>query len=283
MKLKAYLLAADPNWIEASVLSYYGIVEEIIVSYDRNGVGWSGKPIPVEECLRRLKAIDLDHKMVFMEGDYCLPGMTPMQNDTHQRQSALDAIGRTADWILELDTDEILPKGSRFLTYLAEIPDDIMVVEWPMRVFFQQLPSGRFLEVTDYFGRQSSEYPGPVATRPGVRLNSARVCSDVPKWRVDISKVRRDPLSGAYYRPDAVIPREEAILHFSWIRSDEDIRNKINGWSHSADFKTTDYYGKYWSKASWKWPFIWNFHPLTPKRWQALRPSNIHFRDFSNG
>jgi hypothetical protein len=282
MKLKAYILAADPNWIEESVLSYYGIVQEIIVSFDGNGIGWSGKPIPVKECLRRLRAIDRDHKMKFMEGNYSLPSLTPMQNDTHQRQSAIDAIGNTADWILELDTDEILPKGSRFLSHLACVPDDITVVEWPMRVFFQKLPSGRFLEVTDYLGRQCSEYPGPIATRPGVKLDSARVIQNARKWRFDISAVNRDPLSGALYRPDAVIPREEAILHFSWIRSDVDIRSKINGWGHSEDFKTVDYYGKCWSKAPWKWPFIFNFHPLTPKRWPALRPTNIHLRDFDH-
>src|SRR5437763_17068175 len=103
MRLKAYILAADPNWIEASVLSYYDHVDEIVVSYDDSGIGWSGHPIPVDECLRRLRAIDERKKFRFVGGSYFRPGHSPMANDTNQRQCAIDAIGDSADWIIELD------------------------------------------------------------------------------------------------------------------------------------------------------------------------------------
>jgi hypothetical protein len=278
MRLKAYILAADPNWIETSVLSYYGLVEEIVVSYDRNGVGWSGHPIPMDECLGRLRAIDKDKKMCFIGGDYYRPRFSPMENDTHQRQCSIDKIGNTADWIIELDTDEILPNAKVFVERLAEVPKDRIVVEWPMRVFFQRTNAGRFLEVTTFLRQQLTEYPGPVATRPGVRLDCARRSSTASKWRFDIRRKNYDLETKSWYVADSVIPKNDAILHFSWVRSEADILRKVRGWGHATDFKGDDYFEKVWKVAPQKWPFLYNFHPVWPRRWQALWPVSLNKR-----
>ena len=268
MKYKAYILAADPNWIEASVLSYYDYVDEIIVSYDSDSKGWSGQPIPVEECLRRLRTIDKNHKMRFIGDSYYRPSHSPMDNDTYQRQCAIDEIGNTADWILELDTDEVLPNAKAFIERLAEVPKDKIIVYWPMRVFFQRTKAGRFLEVTTFLRRQYSEFPGPVATRPGVQLDCARRASSAPYWRFDIR----------HKNADAVIPKDDAILHFSWVRSEDDILRKIRGWGHSKDFNVETYYKKVWKDAPRYWPLLYNFHPVSPKTWQALWPVSLNKR-----
>ena len=56
MRLTAYILAADPAWIEASIQSYYDIVEQIVVCYDRDRLGWTGPRSPSTsasiECAR---------------------------------------------------------------------------------------------------------------------------------------------------------------------------------------------------------------------------------------
>lgn len=278
MKLKAYILLADPNWIETSVRSYYDWVEEILVSYDQDGMGWSGQPIPVDVCLRRLRAIDKDKKLRFLGGNFYRPQFKAMENDTYQRQCAIDEIGTSADWILELDTDEVLPNPRAFVEGLAAVPKDKAIVEWPMRVFFQKCPDGRFLEVSTFFRRQMTEYPGPVATRPGVRLDCARCAFSVPKWRFDIRRRTYDPAANAWYRADAVIPKEDAILHFSWVRSEADILKKVSGWSHATDFSGEKYFKNVWKVAPQKWPFIYNFHPIWPKRWRALKPVSLDSR-----
>jgi hypothetical protein len=272
MKLKAYILAADPNWIEASVLSYYDHVDEIVVSYDRSGLGWNGSPIPVNQCLERLRAIDKDSKFRFISGDFYRPEHSPMDNDTYQRQCAIDAIGESADWILELDTDEILPNAKFFVERLSEVPDDKVVVEWPMRAFFQRTKSGRFLEVTTFLRQQLTEYPGPVATRPGVKLSLARIAYGVPRWRFDIRRKTYDAVAKSWYMADSVIPKRDAILHFSWVRSEKDILKKVQGWSHAEDFHGESYVNNVWKAAPRKWPLIYNFHPVSPKRWRALWP-----------
>jgi len=278
MILKGYILAADPNWIEASVLSYYDSMEEILVSYDRSSMGWSGQLIPVEECLERLRAIDKDKKLRFFGGDYYRPQHSAMENDTYQRQCAVDEIGRSADWIIELDTDEVLPSVRSFVDCLANVPRDRVVVEWPNRIFFQRTRSGKFLEVTTFLRRQKSEYPGPVATRPGVRLHIARQSSTAPRWRFGIRRGAFGRFSRRSDYADALIDNSDAILHFSWVRSEEDIFRKITGWGHATDFSGTDYFNKVWKTAPWKWPFLYNFHPVVPKVWPALWPVSLDDR-----
>ena len=105
-RIKAYVLAADPTWLERSVGAYYPFVDEIVVSYDRSSRGWTGAPVPVEECLTRLRVLDGDGKMRFCPGDFSSPVQDPMENDTLQRGVALQLASQEADWVLQLDTDE---------------------------------------------------------------------------------------------------------------------------------------------------------------------------------
>jgi hypothetical protein len=275
MIYKAYILAADPYFIEASVGSYYAFVDEILVSYDRNGVGHSGQSIPVEECLSRIKEMDTEGKIRFFGGDYCRLDQTPMWNETHQRQSAIDEIGYSADWIIQIDTDEVLTDAKLFFDNLMQVPEERIMVEWPMRSFFRQVGKDRFLEVVTYLRHQLSEYPGPVATRPGVTLTCARCAPSMPMWRFGISRKVHDPVRNGSYAVDAVINKDAAILHFSWVRSEEDIRKKVRGWSHSGDFDGASYIDNIWLPSRTRWPFIYNFHPLEPRRWKALRPVRI--------
>src|SRR6516162_3884119 len=118
MKLNAYVLAADPTWIQASVLSYYEIVSTLIISYDKRGLGWTGVPVPVEESLALLRAIDEDHKMKFIAGDFARLEHSPIENDTYQRRCALEQASANCDWVLMLDSDEVLPDAGKFVQRL---------------------------------------------------------------------------------------------------------------------------------------------------------------------
>ena len=278
MRLKAYILLADPAWIEKSIRSYYDAVEEIIVSYDRKSRGWTGAPVGVAECLRRLKAIDHDDKMRFFPGDYYLPDRDPMANDTYQRQCAIDQAGADADWILQLDTDEMLPNFARFakvLEYAAE--RNIPAVEWPMRVFFQRLPDGRFLEICQSRAEGHFEYPGPIAVRPGTRLASARRTAG-PYVRAvvhgDRSLQTNRPAEANEHRVE-FCRGDEAVIHFSWVRTPAQVRSKIASWGHSQGWKTWFFYQLYWKSAPRFWRWHRDFHPFARGLWPALRPVTL--------
>lgn len=276
MRLKAYILAADPAWIEASVLSYYDIVEEILVSYDQDSKGWTGAPVDVEECLRRLRAIDRDGKMRYSPGHYARLEHQPMENETYQRQCAIDEIGDSADWILQLDTDEVLPRSQALLDVLAEAQRmDVPAVEWPMRVLFRRLADGRFLEVCSADGKDRYEYPGPIAVRSGVRLVDARRADGtflrpVASGDAQSLQVIRPP--EARERRVTLPEASDAIIHNTWARLPASIKAKIRSWGHNVGLKSWLFYYTRWLPAPYTWRWMRDFHPFARGLWPALRP-----------
>jgi hypothetical protein len=274
MKINAYILAADPAWIESSVLSYYSSVERIVVSFDQDGRGWTGAPIRVDECLRRLKAIDTAGKMQFVPGRYARTGHSPIDNDTFQRQEALRHASEGADWVLQLDTDEIVGNADALIDRLAdEVPREFAAVDWPMRTFFQRLPDGRFLEVCTLLRGPVGSYPGPIAVRPGTLLRHARQ-TDAPVFRYDMRSRDTDPAAGSRV-VHRVIDESAAILHMSWVRSRAEIEGKLQAWGHSKDFDWRRYVDEVWEAAPRKWWRMFRFHPMVGRWWPALRPVDV--------
>ena len=214
MRLRAYVLAADPAWLETSIQSYYDIVDKIVVSYDRNKVGWTGSPLPIDECLDRAKSVDKDSKMEFAPGNFAILSNSPMENETRQRREAL-ALAGDADWVFQLDTDEVVTQPDSLLKRLAALPASARCVRWPMRSLFQRAANGRYLEVCTKRGGHVEEYFS-IAVRPGTRLAEARTTLEetVPfrSWTLS-----RELL----FTPHSRLPRSETMLHFSWVRSQE--------------------------------------------------------------
>ena len=268
MRLKAYIMAADPAWIEASVSSYYNLVTEIVVSYDKQGLSWTGKPIAVDECLIRLRAVDPDHKMQFYPGDYARTGYDPMENDTYQRQQSLNLASREADWVLQLDTDEVMSDPQEFLQCLTEADEQgYSAMSYPARSLYRQLGNGFFLERCSRLWRGAGGFPGPLAIKPNTTLRLARQC-DTPAFRVDFRRHSTDVDYPSKVPIHRVIKYNQSILHFSWVRDEQHLLRKFGSWSHARD--------RNWGQELSKW--VWRGrHPyLTVLSSPFARKS--HFR-----
>jgi hypothetical protein len=270
MRLTSYILAADPSWLEVSVRSYYSVVEEIVVCYDRDKLGLTGVPIPVDECIDRVRAVDVDRKVRLLPGSFYRPGSTPMENETNQRQHALAAASERADWVVQMDTDEVMPDARYFVERLRGIPAGYGACFWPMRVMFKQIDATRFLEVATRFRRPFTEYPGPIACRPSAHLTLARR-TDARLWILRVRAALWDRISRRQPDANEYIESGKAILHFSWARSEDEIRRKLRSFSHSHDFDTEAYLRNVWLDADTRWRSYRNFHPIWPKVWPALR------------
>lgn len=279
MQLKAYILAADPTFIEKSVLSYYELVEEIVVSYDEQSLGWTGALIPVNECLTRLKTIDYANKMRFCAGNFARSGYSPMQNDVNQRQTALAELGSDTDWILQLDTDEVLPNPSALLEVLEfATKQNIAAVEWPMRIMFRELSNNRFLEISGREGQSHFEYPGPIAIRPNQKLYDARRAK-IPFIR---PVVKGDNSSLQIARPTEeneirveLAKASDAIIHYSWAGSPARVKKKIASWGHNQGWQSWLFYYTRWKPAPLIWRNLHDFHPFAGGLWPALKLSYL--------
>jgi hypothetical protein len=237
MRLKAYLLAADPAWMDASVTSYYELVDEIVVSSDKDGLGWTGKPVESAECIERLKAIDMDKKMRFITGHYARRDYHPVVNDTYQRQVAFDEASKDADWVVHIDTDEVLATPAVFKSCLEEANDrGFAAMDFPGRFLYKQVGEDRYLEMCSRFWRTAAGYPGPVAAIPGTKLRLCRQC-DVPLFRVDF-RARSTSLAHPKTAPvHRVIGEHEGIYHYTWVRDEAAMIRKTETWGHAPDKK----------------------------------------------
>ncbi|HTW94786.1 MAG TPA: hypothetical protein VMD30_08340 [Tepidisphaeraceae bacterium] len=237
VRISAYILAADPAWIEASVLSYYDLVDRIVVSYDADSLGWTGVPIHVEQCLGRLRAIDRNGKFEYRPGHFARSDFfdRPMENDTHQRQVALNQASDGADWVLQFDTDEVLGAPEIFYDCIQNADrEQFGAVDFPARWLYRQLGGDRFLEACRSFWSVMAGFPGPVAVKAFTPLRLARQCDTRP-YRVDFRSKNSDPWHPRGTPVHRSIKQSQGIFHFSMIRDEESLRRKTETFSHARD------------------------------------------------
>ncbi|WP_454729805.1 hypothetical protein [Cellulosimicrobium protaetiae] len=242
MRVSAYVLLADPSFLRASLLAYYHLVDRVVLSYDETSTSWTGTPLPVDECLAVVEEIDTDGKCVHAPGSFARLDEHPLDNDTYQRQSALDAASEGADWVLQLDTDEVMLDPAAFRASLdAAERAGAGGLHYPARWLYSRVAPGRYLESSTRLGRPAASYPGPLAVRAGTTLAHARQ-ADVPLYRVDLRPWNTDPSHPHDTVVHEVVRPDQAVLHFSWVRRPEAMRQKF-GWSgHTAHYSRPGVY-----------------------------------------
>jgi hypothetical protein len=272
--VSAYVLAADPTWIRTSISLYYPYVSEIVVSFDQTGRGWTGAKIPIEDCMAALREIDIDGKIKLLPGDYFQPGLDPLISETRQRQEAIDAC--SGDWILQLDPDEVLPNFGSLASALEDAERlGCSAVEWPMRVLYRRLRSGRYLVVCCRDGSMHTEFPGAVAVRRATRLTQCRRTGE-PTLRLCVTQasqsiqLRRSPAVNETRQ--ASLTEDDVIWHNSWARRPGIIHRKIGSWGHASGVSGNGYFLRTWYPAPFTWKLLRNFHPFSQDLWQRLEP-----------
>jgi hypothetical protein len=261
-RVSAYILLADPSYLAESLTAYYPHVDRIVLSYDQSGLSWTGTPLPVQQCLEIARAIDTEGKCVQVPGDFARLDRDPLENDTHQRQVALDAASESADWVLQLDTDEVMLHPESFFGSLRRAEAaGAGGLDYPARWLYTRVAHGRYLEQTNGLWRLAASYPGPLAVKAGTRLKLARQ-ADVSLYRVDLRRSNTDPWHPRDAPVHEVITPAEAVVHFSWVRRPEVIRRKFEWSGHTEEMKPPPVYRR------WEWR---TRHPLLTVATTPLR------------
>lgn len=240
VRLNAYIMLGDPTYLAASVGAYYEVVDRIVVSYDREGRSWSGEPLPIEECLAELAAIDADQKTVHLRQSFSNPAANPLDCETRQRRSSLNAAANDAEWVLQLDTDEVIPRVGPFMDMLRRANAAGAVgLHFPSRWLYARAGSGTYLEACSRWWRAAAGYPGPLAVRSGTQLTHARQCAG-PLFRVDFRRRNTDPWHPRTAPVHATVRVADGVLHFAWVRSDAVMTRKarISGHRDDLDWDT---------------------------------------------
>ena len=95
--------------------------------------------------------------------------------------------------MLQLDTDEVIPRMESFMDMLRRANAGGAVgLHFPSRWLYARAGSGWYPEACSRWWRAAAGYPGPLAVRSGTRLTLARQCEG-PLFRVDFRPRNTDP------------------------------------------------------------------------------------------
>lgn len=262
MSIGAYVLLADPAFLASSLRSYYDMVDTIAIVYDESGLSWTGKPLPLDDLLATITEVDSASKCTYVPGNFHDPGMAPLAADTAQRRAGMAALKNDVDWVLQIDTDEVVGSSSQLERAIRSADGaGRAAVDFPARWIYADVRDHLYLERCSRRWGICAGYPGPIAVRSGTELTLARQC-DQPLWRVDFRRRNTDPAHPRDARVDATVSPNEGIWHFSWVRSEREMRLKATTSGHVGEFD--------WSQEIDRWMrrsrHPWSTTLLTPLR-----------------
>lgn len=281
MRINAYVLAGDPAWTAESVQSYAPFVDRLVVSYDEENLSWSGHELEVPETLRRLEACGLGDRIVKLPGRYSAPDRFALDLETEQRQRALDVASDGADWVVQLDTDEVIAAPARFLQALERADaEGFDALHYPSRWWYQRAGagSGRVLERRRRFGGVRADYPGAVAVRAGTRLTHCRQ-TDAPHFRVDFAATSTDPAHPTGVVVHDVVAADEGIIHLSWVRAADQMERKRVVSGHAGRVDMDAAVSRWWT--AYRHPrraVVLGWVHRHPDRWLGLVDNPLELR-----
>jgi len=239
------LLAYDYRYCYQAIRSCYPIADEIILGLDAGRLTWAGKPfaIDMDEVRAFVAGIDRDRKIRIVERDFHCED-APMKNETRERV-LLSREAAPGNWVVQIDADEILMNGPQFREWLlASAPADHLVL-------------ARWITVFKAFGDQV-------------------LLIDPPGETVPVATMARGEYVMARFtgQPQALSPLQ--VLHFSWGRTPQEVRQKLDNWGHARDFDVQAFYD-YWDAVTLdNYTQARDFHPLEPAGWASLKLATLH-------
>lgn len=244
-----FCVAYDWEFLKNSLPLVYADADRICLSIDKDRISWSGQVYEFDNDAFYAFVRKIDHRGIIeiYEDDFHQPSLTAMQNEVRQRNLIAARLGK-GGWHIQLDTDEYFVDFRGFTNFLKRFRSNRIVnICCPWYTMFKQTDNGWF------FIREKANEPEyiPVATKH-------------PHYDYG----RRN----GYFN----IKTPFVLLHQSWARREEEIRQKISNWGHKDDFDVSSYFlrWKHLDKSNYR--DYHNFHPIEPSNWSSLdlRPGN---------
>ncbi len=235
------LLAYDTVYFEESVRSYLDIVDEVVIGLDENRETWSGGSFDLDPHITS-RLLGISDKVRIVEDQFFIPGLSAMENDTRER-NFLSSHVQGADWLLSIDSDELLMNASDLQDFLASQSDkdNCLLGNWVS--VYKELDDSYLV----------------VGNSGEVFLHPTPIVTSVPEIFIN-----------ARWTTQSNIMSPAILLHFTWARSEEELRRKLDNWGHSSDF-CIDHHFELWVNADGtNFRTYKDFHPLEPEAWPGL-------------
>ena len=236
-----FLISYDYEFIKISLPQVYAFASEIYFAIDIDGKTWSGTNFKIpDDFWKWIIDYDAERKIKVYRDHFFVEGLRPMECDTRERNMLAKAMG-PSDWYIQIDSDEYFVDFGSFVKrlkfYNTSAPTTISC---RVITLFKRLESG-YLLIDESFETLSFATNNPVYN------------------------VARNNTTG-----NKIVNWPDVVLHQSWARESEEIKLKLNNWSHKDDFNTDSFFNLWKAIDEYNYAFLKSFHPLNPATWPKL-------------
>ncbi|WP_395054518.1 hypothetical protein [Flavobacterium sp.] len=243
-----FLVSYDYKFLYNSIPLVYDYVDTIYLAIDVNRKTWSGELFTIDILFFNfITKLDKHKKIIIYEDDFYNSELTPIENDTRERNMLSKKIGKNC-WNLQIDADEYFmdfAQVSRFLrknSFLLSKPNHNPInlkAKW-ITIFKKTENGYLYIDNDESFSfatNQIEKYYFARNVNPSIRNLQTNFIA----------------------------------LHQSWARDSEEILFKINNWGHKYDFDRKAYF-KFWKNLNEdNYKDCNSFHYYLDDAWDSLK------------
>ncbi len=237
-----FLVSYDWYLLKNALPLIYAEADVIYLALDKKRLTWSGNRFDFDESgfYEMIESIDVNKKIKVYEDDFFVEGLKPMQCEVRERNLLAKQMGE-GGWHIQLDADEYFLDFKGFVEYLKKMPlnqKEINICAVLINLF-KKTDTGIL-----YIIHQN--------------LDLIQIATNKPHYEYGRKNGYFNHISPFF------------LLHDTWARSEEEIKQKIANWGHKNDFDTEKYFLFWKSLDENNYQAVKDFHPISPTTWQAL-------------
>lgn len=240
-----FLLSYDYDFLRTSIPLVYKEADMIVLAKDYQSRTWSGTRFTIEpDFFDWLKLIDIDQKIKIYEDDFYRPELTLLENDTRERKMLGVYLG-SGGWHVQLDADEYIVNFKGVVEFLKT------------KSLFLKDPVKKSVNFCMNFHVLYKQVRGGYLYVKG-KPEIYQVATNNPDYTA-CRKTNGIEISTGF-----------DIIHHTWARKPEEVRMKLENWTHARDFDTKSYFNLWNAIDENNYKYISDFHPMVPGFWKSL-------------
>ena len=238
-----FLLSYDYDLLKLSLPPVYKTADRIFLAVDKELRTWKGQKFTIEtEFYTWLKEFDIDNKIEIYEDDFYRPELSTLENDTRERTMLSQKMG-IGNWLIQVDSDEYFIDFEKFVHDLRKYDS---YLDHPEKNKIQIFAF--WLIIYKY-------------TENGILY--------IDKPQKSVFATNYPNYKNARRTNERVIYLDSLVLHESVARSEEQLRFKLENWSHNVDVNK-DFLNKWISVNENNYQEMTDFYYIEPERWKKL-------------
>jgi len=238
-----FLMSYDYEKLKISIPPVYKEADTIYLALDEKCRTWSGTEFKVNsEFYTWLEAFDVDKKIILYKGNFFVPSLSAIENDTRERFMLSQKMG-VGNWLVQVDADEIFVNFKKFVKTLRKYDKYLNNPSSnPIQI------SGFLINIYKYLDEGMLYVNQPT---------KVFLATNYPNYKV------------ARKTKERIIYTDNVLLHECLSRTEEQLRFKFKNWGHNDELNTT-FFDKWRMADETNYKSIKNVFYLESHKWKEL-------------